>query len=363
MALFAEGARFAVTKAGAPKQGHGVVFSCATDAASNKSICKVAIFDATALADEFGMLAAKESQQPPLSAADTARKATLLGQATSFDDIDRAQALKFVRAGAALGEMGKEPVLPAVDPLIGTKMKDAPVVLEGGDGSMETMAFGTITLKVGDKYKVVDDADSSKSALLPASFVTRFKAPAGGGPPPPPVVTVDLAGEGCSSALLAALRLLPATRAALLAPDIIVESELITVLGRVAQCAPLLALLPLVPIANRPKAIAASAKTLSGLLDGKAMGALPTDANALGDAFQATIDGVVRPSLRIGGATALFADGADETVIRTMGRWCSDIHRLYVRACFERCCEWTRRAGSVVVTDVARIIDEDDEDE
>ena len=54
---------------------------------------------------------------------------------------------------------------------------------------------------------------------------------------------------------------------------------------------------------------------------------------------------------------------AGEQVIRTMGRWCSDIHRLYVRACFERCCEWTRRAGSVVVTDVARIIDEDDEDE
>ena len=43
-------------------------------------------------------------------------------------------------------------------------------------------------------------------------------------------------------------------------------------------------------------------------------------------------------SLRIGGATALFAAGADPTVIRTMGRWSSDIYRLYVRACFERCC-------------------------
>ena len=65
-------------------------------------------------------------------------------------------------------------------------------------------------------------------------------------------------------------------------------------------------------------------------------------------------------SLRIGGATALFAAGADETVIRTMGRWSSDIHQLYVRACFERCCEWSRRAGSTTVTDVARVIDEVD---
>ena len=40
-------------------------------------------------------------------------------------------------------------------------------------------------------------------------------------------------------------------------------------------------------------------------------------------------------SMRIGGATALFAQGADPTVIRTMGRWSSDIYRLYVRACFD----------------------------
>jgi hypothetical protein len=65
-------------------------------------------------------------------------------------------------------------------------------------------------------------------------------------------------------------------------------------------------------------------------------------------------------SYRIGGATALFAAGADETVIRTMGRWSSDIYQLYVRACFERCCEWSRRAGSTQVTDVARIMDEVD---
>jgi hypothetical protein len=66
-------------------------------------------------------------------------------------------------------------------------------------------------------------------------------------------------------------------------------------------------------------------------------------------------------SLRIGGATALFAAGASETVIRTMGRWSSDIHRLYVRACFEQCCEWTRRAGSTIVSDLAGEFDEVDD--
>ena len=68
-------------------------------------------------------------------------------------------------------------------------------------------------------------------------------------------------------------------------------------------------------------------------------------------------------SLRIGGATALFAAGADETVIRTMGRWSSDIHRLYVRACFERCCDWTKKAGSVTVTDVSCVFDDGEDDD
>ena len=58
-------------------------------------------------------------------------------------------------------------------------------------------------------------------------------------------------------------------------------------------------------------------------------------------------------SYRIGGATALFAAGADPTVIRTMGRWSSDCYRLYVRACYEQSLSWTRRAGSQRVTDVA----------
>ena len=63
-------------------------------------------------------------------------------------------------------------------------------------------------------------------------------------------------------------------------------------------------------------------------------------------------------SYRIGGATALFAAGANETVIRTMGRWSSDLHRLYVRACFEQCVDWTKRAGSAAVSDLAGTFDE-----
>ena len=65
-------------------------------------------------------------------------------------------------------------------------------------------------------------------------------------------------------------------------------------------------------------------------------------------------------SYRIGGATALFAAGANETVIRTMGRWSSDLHRLYVRACFEQCVDWTRMAGSAQVSDLAGTFDEVD---
>ena len=57
-------------------------------------------------------------------------------------------------------------------------------------------------------------------------------------------------------------------------------------------------------------------------------------------------------SYRIGGASALFAAGANETVIRTMGRWSSDLYRLYVRACFEQCVKWSRLAGSTDYADV-----------
>ena len=63
-------------------------------------------------------------------------------------------------------------------------------------------------------------------------------------------------------------------------------------------------------------------------------------------------------SMRIGGATALFAAGADPTVIRTMGRWSSDCYRLYVRACYERCAAWTTKAGSMAVSDSVEEFDE-----
>ena len=65
-------------------------------------------------------------------------------------------------------------------------------------------------------------------------------------------------------------------------------------------------------------------------------------------------------SYRIGGATALFSAGANETVIRTMGRWSSDLHRLYVRACYEQCVEWSRRAGSAQVSELSGDFDEVD---
>ena len=58
-------------------------------------------------------------------------------------------------------------------------------------------------------------------------------------------------------------------------------------------------------------------------------------------------------SLRIGGATALFAAGADPIHIRTMGRWSSDCWRIYVRACFQQTMQWTQRMGSQEVHDIA----------
>ena len=58
-------------------------------------------------------------------------------------------------------------------------------------------------------------------------------------------------------------------------------------------------------------------------------------------------------SLRIGGATALFAAGATPIVIRTMGRWSSDCYRLYVRACYEQTLFWSSRCGSTPVRGLA----------
>ena len=68
-------------------------------------------------------------------------------------------------------------------------------------------------------------------------------------------------------------------------------------------------------------------------------------------------------SLRIGGATALFAAGANPTVIRTMGRWSSDLYRLYVRASFEEAVAWSRKAGSTSVHEVAGVKDFDEVDD
>ena len=65
-------------------------------------------------------------------------------------------------------------------------------------------------------------------------------------------------------------------------------------------------------------------------------------------------------SYRIGGATALFAAGADPTIIRTMGRWSSDCYRLYVRACFQQTLNWSRVCGSQEVHDVAAEFEEVD---
>ena len=65
--------------------------------------------------------------------------------------------------------------------------------------------------------------------------------------------------------------------------------------------------------------------------------------------------------MRISGATALFAAGASELMIRTMGRWSSDLHRLYVRCCFEQCRDWSAKLGSVEFTAAAPAFDEVDD--
>ena len=67
-------------------------------------------------------------------------------------------------------------------------------------------------------------------------------------------------------------------------------------------------------------------------------------------------------SLRIGGATALYAAGATPMVIRTMGRWSSDLYSLYVRASFEQAIAWSKRAGSTTVHDLAGVRDFDEVD-
>ena len=62
--------------------------------------------------------------------------------------------------------------------------------------------------------------------------------------------------------------------------------------------------------------------------------------------------------LRISGATALFAAGGSELLIRTMGRWSSDLHRLYVRCCYKTCSEWGAKIGSADVQPECQEFDE-----
>jgi hypothetical protein len=50
-------------------------------------------------------------------------------------------------------------------------------------------------------------------------------------------------------------------------------------------------------------------------------------------------------SLRIGGATALLKAGCPPSVIMALGRWSSEIFRLYTRACFNDSLAWSAKMG------------------
>ena len=60
------------------------------------------------------------------------------------------------------------------------------------------------------------------------------------------------------------------------------------------------------------------------------------------------------------GRSSDFAAGGTEMLIRTMGRWSSDLHRLYVRCCYRTCAEWGSRIGSAEVEPDAVEVDEVD---
>ena len=67
-------------------------------------------------------------------------------------------------------------------------------------------------------------------------------------------------------------------------------------------------------------------------------------------------------SLRIGGATALYACGVDALTIKTLGRWSSEAYQLYVRQCGGRAFMACRGACSKKVDDLAQecsFIDDD----
>ena len=55
---------------------------------------------------------------------------------------------------------------------------------------------------------------------------------------------------------------------------------------------------------------------------------------------------VMPHSFRIGGATALFAAGVTAEEIKTMGRWCSDVYRIYCRLSKERLLRLSHRMSN-----------------
>lgn len=55
-------------------------------------------------------------------------------------------------------------------------------------------------------------------------------------------------------------------------------------------------------------------------------------------------------SLRIGGATALLKAGCPPSVIQALGRWSSEIFRLYTRACFGDAIEWAKKMSRAEVS-------------
>ena len=65
-------------------------------------------------------------------------------------------------------------------------------------------------------------------------------------------------------------------------------------------------------------------------------------------------------SLRIGGATALFAQGASPVDIKALGRWSSDCFEIYIRTCEHSARSAMARALSEACYDVADTIDDFD---
>jgi hypothetical protein len=55
-----------------------------------------------------------------------------------------------------------------------------------------------------------------------------------------------------------------------------------------------------------------------------------------------------------------FQHAVGHQTFRTMGRWSSDLYRLYVRTCFEQCVYWTSLASKTQMTDVQGGYDEVD---